>query len=148
MYDYIIVEGVDGVGKTTLCDKIRSLGYHYLHNSYDPDCMDVRHKYLFDVFNTDDKKIVFDRSFISEYCYGNVYREKSRISFDECIELMDHYKQKNTLLIYVESNRSDALKRRADDNNLELYWDALLSTYHKMVNEAFRHMDVYVIHGA
>ncbi len=147
MYDYIIVEGIDGVGKTSLCNELCKEGYEYKHFAFDSTCLDIKTKYMFDVFGTEKKKIVFDRSFISEFCYGNACRGVSRLSLDECIELMNHYKEKNTLLIYVESSREIAIKRRVDDKELGIYWDKLLLKYREIVNEAIRHMDVYVIRG-
>lgn len=147
MYDYIIVEGIDGVGKTTICKKFQLEGYDYKHFNYDESCHDIKKKYMHDIFFNIRKKTVFDRSFISEYCYGNIYRQNSRISLSECIELFEFYKNKKILLIYVEASRNLILERRKTDFKLKLYIDDLLIKYQEIINIAKEYIDVCIVRG-
>lgn len=44
MKDFIIIEGCDGVGKTTIVNKLKALGYGSLHFNFDPT-LSIKQKY-------------------------------------------------------------------------------------------------------
>lgn len=70
----IILEGLDGTGKTTLKEGLMSYGFHSLHFDYDTTTTNIFDKYS-KIISASDKQTVLDRSYISEMVYGNVIRK-------------------------------------------------------------------------
>lgn len=60
----LIIEGIDGVGKTTLVEYLQSYGIKKYHFDYDSKNMDLFTKYM-KVLLEDNSELVLDRSFIS-----------------------------------------------------------------------------------
>ena len=94
----LIVEGMDGVGKTTLVDYFVSNGMKKYHFDYDVKNMDLMTKYM-RILKEDTGSLVLDRSFISEMVYGPVLRGKSKIDLEEYTKLLMAYKQVDTSII-------------------------------------------------
>lgn len=72
----IILEGLDKCGKTTFAQK---LGPNVVikHSTKDDDAVEVLKKYA---PIAEEQVVVLDRSFLSEMCYGPVYRGEMRIT--------------------------------------------------------------------
>ena len=89
----LIIEGIDGVGKTTLVEYLQNCGMKKFHFDYDSKNMDLFSKYM-KVLSVNDKELVLDRSFISEMVYGPVIRKICKLSFDDYTNLLIAYKNK------------------------------------------------------
>ena len=84
----IIVEGIDGVGKTTLVDYLVTQGMKKHHFGYDEKNLDLITKYM-RLLDKDTSSLVLDRSFISEMVYGPVLRGGSKIDLEAYTKLLD-----------------------------------------------------------
>ena len=142
----LIVEGMDGVGKTTLVNYFVSNGMKKHHFDYDIKNMDLMSKYM-RILKEDTTSLVLDRSFISEMVYGPVLRGKSKIDLKDYTELLKAYKQVNTSIIYLTATKEDLLFRRAGDvndyNTIVRYYDLLNKQYDSIMRYSEDYIDVY-----
>lgn len=92
----IVIEGLDGVGKTTLVDYFVNMGMRKYHFDYDEKNMDLFTKYM-KVLNEKTDILVFDRSFISEMVYGPVLRNNCKLSLEQYTKLLQEYKKQSSL---------------------------------------------------
>lgn len=142
----IIIEGLDGVGKSTVTEKLISMGFSHLHYDYDKSTNDLMTKYISVIKNENISRLVADRSFFSELVYGKVLRGGSRINEQQFIELLKLYSEIDTKVIYLTSDKNILLDRRQDDKrDLEMlsnYYDRLNQEYEKIMNETARYLPV------
>ena len=125
----IIIEGIDGVGKSTVSSYLKEEGYdiHHLlyHEKNEPGFINL--------FKKDQGNLVLDRGFITELVYGPVLRDRSRIDQDALKRLMDLYATKDTRIIYLKALKEDLLKRRF--HNKEDY--EMLLKYYEVLNQKY-----------
>ncbi len=128
----IILEGIDGSGKTTIAEELKKNGFKSHHFGYDDSNKSLEQKYL-DVLKQDTSRMVMDRSFISELVYGPVLRGCSRLDREQVINLLKQYKKAGAVIVYLKANKEDILARRAEDGKdlemLKKYYDDLNSKY-------------------
>lgn len=134
----IIIEGLDGVGKTTLVDFFVEQGMKKHHFEYDENNMDLFTKYMNILKNNNTKKLVLDRSFISEMVYGPVLRNSCKLTLEQYKELLLLYKRFGTLIIYLTSPKEVLLKRRVNDikdyEMIDRYYEKLNNRYNEIMN--------------
>ena len=142
----LIVEGMDGVGKTTLVDYFVSNGMKKYHFDYDVKNMDLMIKYM-RILKEDTGSLVLDRSFISEMVYGPVLRGKSKIDLEEYTKLLMAYKQVDTSVIYLTASIETLIARRLSDisdyNTIMQYYDLLNKQYDSIMRYSENYIDVY-----
>ena len=92
----LIIEGIDGVGKTTLVEYLQSFGMKKYHFDYDAQNMDLFTKYM-RVLDEKTDILVLDRSFISEMVYGPVLRNNCKLTIEQYIEYRRLYKTINCI---------------------------------------------------
>jgi len=114
-YNFIFLEGCNGAGKTTIANRLKLFGFKSTHFVYDENTESVYDKYHNLITNFFDQRIVFDRSFISEYIYGNAYRKKSRVSELEINKLIDLIKENNGCVIYLDMETNELISRIKND---------------------------------
>lgn len=103
MNDFIILEGCNGVGKTTLAKMLLHYGYKLLHFDYDPN-LSIMEKYK-KILATDYKSnVVLDRSFISEMVYGVIMRGESRFSDSDFSTLLRMVKKRNGRVVLLDAS--------------------------------------------
>ena len=91
----IILEGIDGTGKTAIANFLENKGMKKFHYDYDPSNCDLESKYLKPILNYNDNYIM-DRSFISELVYGPVIRKNYKgICKQECIYHISYCRKKH-----------------------------------------------------
>jgi len=132
----LIIEGIDGVGKTTLSNQLENDGFIKYHFDYDEETDDLFEKYnnvLLKNIN-DLNKMVFDRSFISEMVYGPVLRGKSRLSEDEFKNLLISYHEQGCKIVFMTASKETLLSRREDDSNDLL----IINEYYEQQNDQYR----------
>lgn len=95
----IIIEGLDGVGKSTVVDYLKLFGFSNLHYDYDSNNNDLMKKYSSIAQRSDLSNLIADRSFFSEMVYGSVLRNGSRISNEQFLQL--HLLNSNHFSIFV-----------------------------------------------
>lgn len=134
--NYIIIEGIDGTGKTTLAKKINKLGYEYIHFPHNTEVNDLFAFYSEYHENKNDmmNKYVLDRSFISEFVYGNAIRNFSRISDNELSRLINIYSQNESLILLIMDSKENLLNRLSNKEDIfiiENYYDSIITYYKK-----------------
>lgn len=96
----LVLEGCDGVGKSTLGALLSTHhGFRVVHSPKTPDHVDLVNRYRNILAGTE--RILFDRCFISELVYGPLYRGGSRISWSQAIELTESVVARAGLLIHL-----------------------------------------------
>lgn len=133
----LIIEGLDGVGKTTLVNYFQSEGMKKLHFDYDSKNIDLLLKYLMVLKSTNAKSLILDRSFISEMVYGPVMRKMCKLSLDDYIYLLKKYDSIGTKVVYLIAPKEVLLERRKNDNQdyemLEKKYDELNNEYNNVI---------------
>lgn len=141
----IIIEGLDGVGKTTLVDFFVKMGMKKFHFNYDAYNIDLFTKYM-RVLNEETSILVLDRSFISEMVYGPVLRNNCKLTIEQYTELLKAYKEKETTIIYLTAPKEVLLERRSNDlNDYEIinnYYDSLNDRYNEIMNFSSNYLNV------
>ena len=124
MNDFVILEGCDGVGKTTLANLLIYRGYKSLHFNYDPS-LSIKEKYQKILSKDYGENIVLDRSFISEMVYGPLKGGYSRLSdhdFSELLQLLNKRGGRVVLLDAASEVIQHRLQKRNDasDKNMDI----------------------------
>jgi thymidylate kinase len=82
----LIIEGVDGVGKSSVAATLAANDFELRHFPYDCSSEDLAKIYR-ERIECGLRAEIWDRSFISEYVYGKALRGASRLSLDAVMEL-------------------------------------------------------------
>lgn len=115
----VIIEGVDGVGKTTMANYYSSFGYKRRHFEHNRDVINLKDFYKL-ALSQIASPVVLDRSFISEYAYGNAIRKNSRINLNDINEILQTTKELNPLFIYVTCDKTQLITRDLDKSDLDI----------------------------
>ncbi|MDO5568985.1 MAG: hypothetical protein Q4G04_02575 [bacterium] len=142
----LIIEGIDGVGKTTLVELFQKDGMKKFHFDYDAKNMDLFSKYL-KILSLDGlNDLALDRSFVSEMVYGPVVRNKCKLSLEQYIELLRQYSLCGAYIIYLIAPKEALLARRKDDPNdlriIEEYYDQLSLQYDRIMQLSSNYIEV------
>ena len=125
----IIIEGIDGVGKSTASSALEEDGYIVHHLRYD----EKNEEGFMKLLASDKGNLVLDRGFITEVVYGPVLRNYSRIDEEALKRLVEVYGKKKTKVIYLTALKEDLLHRRRkhpeDYEMLVKYYDELHRRY-------------------
>ncbi|MFB7599817.1 hypothetical protein [Streptomyces sp. NPDC056160] len=82
----VVLEGGDGVGKSTLAELlVTQHAFTTVHSPRTPDHQDLTSRYRGLLARPG--RLVLDRSFVSELVYGPLYRDRSRLTWDQALEL-------------------------------------------------------------
>lgn len=142
-----IVEGPDGVGKSTLANEIaQQTGASILHCSYDKE-WDMQ-KYQMEMFKIAKqlnkyKDVVIDRWAPSEFVYGNVFREGP--SYDVMGYLWE-LDDSNIKWIYCRNDNAVENHLKHKENRIEMFEDMskVVEEFHKFVEDTnFLNWKVY-----
>jgi thymidylate kinase len=146
----IIVEGIDGTGKSSLVDFLVAKGFARYHFDYDRQTEDIFSKYanLLSI-NEDLDRTVLDRSFISEMVYGPTVRGFCRLSKKEYIQLLNNYSDSGCILVYLQAPKQTLLNRRINDESdiavITDYYDQLSAGYQANIDIAKKYLRTMVI---
>lgn len=150
----MILEGCDGVGKTTLADAFIFYGYKKTHFLYDQTASSILEKYKKIFLKTEplikDKRFILDRSFVSEHVYGPVLRGISRLSEDEFVFLCRQFSNLRGIITYLRATPEVILqriqKRAIDDTMLEeSTLKEICNRYENVIALASKHCEVRTI---
>lgn len=99
-HQVIVLEGCDGVGKTTLAEALAAQhGYTIIHSGRTPDGTDLADRY--ETILALSGKLVLDRSFISELVYGPLDRGRSRLTGPAAIALSRRVAERGGVLVHL-----------------------------------------------
>lgn len=141
----LIVEGLDGSGKTTLINNLLNHGGQLLKPSNIDNSLQ---KYQL-LLNKSSDKSIMDRSFISEMVYGKVLTNRTKLTEQEYYELLNLYSKYNSNIVYLYAPKSILLKRRNNDLKdkfvLSKYYEELLNEFQKHLDQANNFLPVFKI---
>lgn len=144
----LIIEGIDGVGKTTLVEYFQNNGMRKFHFDYDTKNMDLVSKYM-KIIEMNEKNLVLDRSFVSEMVYGPIIRNNCKLQIDDYKRLLIVYHNADTKIIYLTAPKEILLSRRSNDKSdyeiITNYYDELNSRYDEIMNYSLNYIDVITI---
>ena len=144
----LIIEGIDGVGKTTLVEYLQSCGMKKFHFEYDSKNMDLLSKYM-KVLSADGTELVLDRSFVSEMVYGPVIRKACKLSIEDYTKLLIAYKNMGAKIIYLKASKDVLLKRRNEDKSdyevIANHYEELNNQYDEIMGYSSGIIDVITI---
>lgn len=144
----IILEGIDGTGKTTVADYLNQNGYSTYHFAYDEKNKNIVDKYI-DLLNRKTQNMVLDRCFISELVYGPVLRKSCKLNKEQLENILLKYKQVNPTVLYFKANKEDILQRRSKDKDdyqmLKSNYNELNNRYEKVIKVISRYLNVIEI---
>ena len=127
----IVLEGIDGVGKTTLANLMSKV--------YNADIIHATRETPNDWgwFNgvldlARDRNIIMDRSFWGQFVYQDL--EERKLNWEQLHELEHRLEQEDGKLIYVTANTSDILERlRGRAETLSRPLDLLKERYEAVI---------------
>lgn len=144
----IILEGIDGAGKTTVADYLNQNGYSTYHFTYDKKNKNIEDKYI-NLLDEETQNMVLDRSFVSELVYGPVLRHSCKLNREQLEKILTRYKQVNPIVLYFKANKEDILQRRIKDEKdyqmLTINYDALNNRYEKVIRVISKYLNVIEI---
>jgi thymidylate kinase len=99
-HQVIVLEGCDGVGKTTLAEALAARhGHTIVHSGRTPDGTDLADRY--ETILALPGRLVLDRSFISELVYGPLDRGRSRLTLPAAITLTQRVAERGGVLVHL-----------------------------------------------
>jgi len=130
----VIIEGIDGTGKSTICEYLSDLGYNVHHLKYE----EKNEKGFLNFLEGDTSKLVLDRCFVTELVYGPILRNGSKINPIQTANIINNYSKIDCRIIYLKALKLDLLKRRAshleDLEMLEKYYEVLNNKYDEIID--------------
>ena len=142
----IIVEGIDGTGKTTLVEHLKK--YHNFNDvSYKYKSSEGFAKKYFSINLNTVENGISDRSFISEVAKGDIVRGICRLSDEDYNSLLNYYSSFGTIVIYLKADKDILLQRRKDDlKDFEMItnlYDDINNRYDEVMEIAKKYLPVY-----
>jgi broad-specificity NMP kinase len=101
----IVLEGCDGVGKSTLAQRLASdHGFTVVHSGRTPDGVDLAERYR--QILSQPGRLALDRSFVSELVYGPLRHGGSRLTDADTYDLTALVARRDGVLVYLTAPAS------------------------------------------
>lgn len=135
----VILEGADGVGKSTMASLLEQQGFETIHSAYisGSNCFS-RHRAIIEESR---RPVTLDRSFLSEGVYGPVFRSKSRLSDGDLQSLGRLAYERGFVLLYLHEPMKVLLSRREEADASVL--TAIVREYERVLTLVEPYMPVY-----
>ncbi len=141
----IIIEGIDGAGKSTVCAELAIMGYTIHHLQYN----EKNEEGSLNLLRKCNEFFVLDRSFITEMVYGPILRKKSRISDIQAENIIKQYSLNDCKIIYLKALKNDLLIRRKssleDYDMIANYYERIVESYEEVLDYVSKQIPTYVI---
>ena len=116
MNNLILIDGVDGVGKTEMAKMLSLKGYKYVDIDLDPT-ISIAENYR-RILTTDyHANAVIDSSFISEMVYGPLQKGYSAVSDDDFSSLLSLVKEQNGKVVLLDAGPETIMRRLYQRDN-------------------------------
>lgn len=145
---WIILEGLDRSGKSSVAEYYKNQGFHYIHMSA-PDKKYSEKGYtgpgyvdeMLELYTAcDGRDVIFDRSIYGEKVWPAVYGRDPQLSYEE-FELLQEFEERNgTDYILMWDQNFDAHWQRCADNNEPLsrgQFNHAVAMYERLENYGF-----------
>lgn len=134
----VVLEGCDGVGKSTLAEQLASgHGFTIVHSGRTPDGVNLTQRYRRILARPG--RLALDRSFVSELVYGPLRHGGSRLTDSEAFELADLVARRDGVLVHLTAPaltiRARLLVREGPAAASLADIESLISTYERVVAE-------------
>ncbi|MGI5292722.1 hypothetical protein ACQEVF_56755 [Nonomuraea polychroma] len=148
-YEMIVLEGCDGVGKTTYAVALATrYGYQRVHADRTPEGVDLfqRHRSIL----ARPGRLVLDRSFISELVYGPLLHGRCRLTASQTVELLGMVAARGGVLIHLTAKPEHIRARLLARDGAALTLDelrALTARYLAVFSNLARHTEVLTVNN-
>jgi thymidylate kinase len=96
----VVIEGCDGAGKSNLARQlVAQYGFVAVHCPRTPDHQDLMNRYR--ELLARPGRLALDRSFLSELVYGPLYRNGSRLTWDQALALAHLVTQRDGIFLHL-----------------------------------------------
>ncbi|MEV4390543.1 AAA family ATPase [Nonomuraea sp. NPDC049607] len=146
-YEVIVLEGCDGVGKTTYATALATkYGYRIVHADRTPEGADLfqRHQAIL----TRPGRLVLDRSFISELVYGPLLHGRCRLAMSQTTELLGMVAARRGVLIHLTATPEQIQARLLARDGTAPTLDelrTLIARYFTVFADLARHTEVLTV---
>lgn len=140
----VVLEGCDGVGKSTLAGRLATHGFATLHSPRTPDHEDLIGRYR-DLLARPGR-LVLDRSFVSELVYGPLYRGHSRLTWGQALALADLVTTRDGIFLHLIAPAATVRHRlKTRDGQAPSLKDIteLADAYHRTLRTLASHVPVF-----
>jgi thymidylate kinase len=121
-YETVALDGCDGAGKTTLAARLHAEhGFAIVHADRTPEHLDLSQRYH--EILAGPGRIVLDRCFLSELVYGPLYYGRSRLTWDQCLDLITAVVDRAGVFVHVTATPTTIharLNERSDGHSPSL----------------------------
>ncbi|WP_084965360.1 hypothetical protein [Thermoactinospora rubra] len=149
-YEVIILEGCDGVGKTTYAAALATgYGYQRVHADRTPEGTDLfqRHRSIL----TLPGRLVMDRSFVSELVYGPLLHGRCRLTSAQVAELLSMVNTRHGVLVHLHATPEHIHARLLARDGAAPTLDelrAVVARYFVVFSDLARHVEVLTVDNA
>lgn len=149
-YKVIVLEGCDGVGKTTYAAALATgYGYQRVHADRTPEGTDLfrRHRSILNLPG----RLVLDRSFVSELVYGPLRHGRCRLTPSQVAELVSMVNARHGVLVHLQATPEQIHGRLlARDGTAPALGElrALVTRYIAVFSDLARHTKVLTVDNA
>ncbi|MGI5185411.1 AAA family ATPase [Dactylosporangium sp. CA-152071] len=144
-YRLVLLEGCDGVGKSTTAARLAEFyGYIVIHSPATPSTVDLAARYHGLV--TAPGRRVLDRAFVSELVYGPILRSTSRLTIEQSRQLAALVAEHGGVLVHLTANPAvlqSRLRARQREHVPSLdQLQHLLDRYDAVIDDLSNHLTV------
>lgn len=109
-YRTIVIEGCDGVGKTSMARKLAAEhGFTVIHSPRTPDHVDLAARYR--RILAEPGHLALDRAFVSELVYGPLYRGRTRLSWEDAFDLAEDVNNRDGVFLHLTGSAASIAAR-------------------------------------
>lgn len=110
VYRTVVIEGCDGVGKTSLAGRLAAEhGFAVIHSPRTPDDVDLVARYR--RILAEPGRLVLDRAFVSELVYGPLYRGRTRLPWDDAFDLVEDVNNRDGVFLHLTGSATSIAAR-------------------------------------